>query len=70
MNIQTYTKIRNTLITEVVEELGEERALTYFQLPSNREAIEEIARHKTKLTPTRDLRIENFRKNKKWAHNM
>ncbi len=67
MNAEIFLKVRNGLISEVVEELGEERALRYFQLPANREAIEEIARHKTRLTPTRDLSLENFRK-KKWSH--
>lgn len=67
MSKPTFEKVRNELILEVVEEMGEERAYQYFQLPSNREAIEEIARYKVRISPSRDLNIENFRK-KKWSH--
>lgn len=67
MNQEKFIEIRNNLILEVVEEIGEERAYQYFQVPSNREAIDEIAGYKTRIAPARDLSIENIRK-KKWAH--
>jgi hypothetical protein len=72
INQKKFLEVRNQLVNEVVEEMvaeygeeaGNKAAYRFFEEISNREAIEEIARHRVFWTPTRDLSLENFRKNK------
>jgi len=66
---EKYNELLNELLTDIVEEMGPEKAFQYASIPRNRENIEEIVRRKTRIAPLRDISIANIQK-KKWCHNV
>jgi len=64
---EKFIGIRNQLITDAINEMGEDKARKFFRERTNRDSINEIARYKSVIMPDRNLDVEQFRKNK-WQH--